>query len=119
MQYTCKIYSEIVTIRKAVLTAPQWSLSGDPFIFEDAFGRRFTFHLNSLHSWDVLEHAIEAHFRGRSGHSKVKRLEYSLFESKLSRPVDRDLDLDMAIMPGQHITMSLVFHREEEAKGER
>jgi hypothetical protein len=104
------IYREVVAIRSSVnrLARP---LAEDPFILEDAIGRRAPVHLRFIRSWEAFEFVIEDSFRNRPGHGKVRRKEYALNDHASGRMIHRSLDWDDAILPGQEIDMSLKFSR--------
>lgn len=114
LQSNLAIYREVVMIRKHVATAPGWALAEDPFLLEDAVGRVAPVHLRFITSWIAFEAVLEARFEGRKGFSKVRRGDYVLQEDSTEKEVDREMDWDLAFMPGQKINMSLVFRREQQ-----
>lgn len=109
MQTNVNIFSEVVFIRRRLATIPVWSLAEEPFVLEDAIGRRAPVHLRFITSWKAFESVIENRFEGRRGHSKVRKREYVLLEDGTAQEIDRTQDWDLAVMPGQFITMSMVF----------
>lgn len=114
LQSNLSIYREVVMIRKHVATAPGWALAEDPFLLEDALGRVAPVHLRFITSWTAFEAVLEARFEGRKGFSKVRRGDYVLQEDATAQEVDREMDWDLAFMPGQKINMSLIFRREQQ-----
>lgn len=104
------IYREVVAIRSSInmLGRP---LAEDPFILEDAIGRRAPVHLRFITSWEAFESVIEFRFKDRPGYGKVCKKEYVLNDHATGKIIRRSLDWDEAILPGEEIDMSLKFSR--------
>lgn len=106
------IYREVVTLRIAFSRYVDRPLLEDPFILEDAIGRIAPVHLRFINSWDAFQAVMEIRFQGKQGFKKICRKEYNLQESPTGREVDLSEDFQDAFLPGQKITMSLIFKRE-------
>lgn len=106
------IYREVLALHSAFLKHVDRPLGEDPFILEDAIGRVAPVHLRFINSWKAFQAVMEIRFQGKQGLKKICRKEYVLQESATGREVDLSLEFDDAILPGQKITMSLVFKRD-------
>ena len=115
MQSNFAIFHEVVYIRRRLATMPAWSLAEEPFTLEDAIGRRAPVHLAFITSWRAFDAVIDARFEGRQGHSKVKKGEYVLLEEGTAQEVDQNRNWELAVMPGQFITMSMLFRDDQAA----
>jgi len=105
------IYREVVALRTAFSKQVDRPLLEDPFILEDAIGRVAPVHLRFINSWAAFHAVMEIRFQGKQGLRKIVKKEYVLQESATGREVDFKLDFEDAFMPGQKITMSLIFKR--------
>lgn len=106
------IYREVVALRSAFSKHVDRPLLEDPFILEDAIGRIAPVHLRFINSWAAFQAVMEIRFQGKQGLKKVCRKEYVLQESATGREVDFRRAFEDAILPGQKITMSLIFKRD-------
>jgi hypothetical protein len=88
------------------------SLFTEPFVLEDAIGRKFPVHLQCIISWEALEAVLETRFRGVQGHDKVQRGHWSLQDHATGRDISRRRNWEGAFLPGQRVDMSLLFTRE-------
>ncbi|TID21434.1 hypothetical protein E6O75_ATG04829 [Venturia nashicola] len=106
-----RIYREVVAIRTAVDQIGR-PLSEDPFTLDNPIGRNFPVHLRFITSWEAFESVMELNFKGRRGLRKVKRKDYILHEQATNKEIMRAQDWDDAFLPGQSVTMSLIFRDE-------
>ena len=105
------IYREVVALRSAFSKHVDRPLLEDPFILEDAIGRIAPVHLRFINSWAAFQAVMEIRFQGKQGLRKICRKEYVLQESATGKEIDLSLDFDDAFLPGQRVTMSLIFKR--------
>lgn len=103
------IYREVVALRSAFTKHVDRPLLEDPFILEDAIGRIAPVHLRFIHSWAAFQAVMEIRFQGKQGLKKIIDKDYTLQDSATGREVDPSLAFEDAFLPGQIITMSLVF----------
>jgi hypothetical protein len=106
------IYREVIALRSAFSKHVDRPLLEDPFILEDAIGRIAPVHLRFINSWTAFQAVMEIRFQGKQGLRKICRKEYVLQESATGKEVDLSLNFEDAFLPGQKITMSLVFKRD-------
>lgn len=106
-----RIYREIVAIRTAVNQIGR-PLAEDPFTLDDPIGRKFPVHLRFIASWEAFESVMELNFKGRRGSRKVKNKDYILHDQATNKEIIRAQDWDNAFLPGQRVTMSLIFRDE-------
>jgi hypothetical protein len=106
------IYRQVVALRSAFSKYVDRPLLEEPFLLEDAIGRIAPVHLRFINSWTAFQAVMEIRFQGKQGLRKICRREYVLQESATGRDVDLSLDFEDAFLPGQKITMSLVFKRD-------
>lgn len=79
------------------------------FTFEDALGRVTQIDMVYVSSWDAFEGMLEACFRDYPGHDKVAKKDYVFQDQKTSKELQRSIPWSRAILPGQHVNMSLIF----------
>jgi hypothetical protein len=103
------IYREIVALRSAFSKQVDRPLTEDPFMLEDAIGRIAPVHLRFINSWSAFQAVMEIRFEGKQGVLKICRKEYILQDMATGREVDMSLNFEDAFLPGQKVTMSLVF----------
>jgi hypothetical protein len=103
------VYHKVVTLCSAFSKHVDRPLPEDPFLLDDAIGCIAPVHLRFINSWSAFQTAMEIRFQGKQGLRKILRMEYVLRESATERDVDLSLNFEDAILPGQKITMSLVF----------
>ncbi|KAF2269728.1 hypothetical protein CC78DRAFT_238599 [Lojkania enalia] len=110
------IYCEVKNIRLAFANQVYRPLSEDPFVLEDALGRIAPVHLRLINSWETFHAVIELRFLGKQGSGKISRREYVLQEQATGKDVDMSEDFQDAFLPGQRISMSLVFEHDATPK---
>lgn len=86
----------------------EWPLRDEHFVLEDATGRAFPIPLKTVTSWDLFEHILQEHFKGRTGAHRVVRRRYMLSERATSMEVDRATTWANAFRPYQRIDMSIL-----------
>jgi len=106
------IYRELVSIRSIIATQVHRPLIEEPFVLEDAIGRFAPVHLRLINSWEIFQAVMERRFEGKKGYFKIKRKEYALQILSNGREIDMSLDFEDAFLPGQTVTMSLVFEHD-------
>jgi hypothetical protein len=103
------IYREVLAIRSSFTIQVNRSLCEDPFILEDAIGRKAPVHLRFITSWEAFDSVMEIRFQGKQGLSKIQKKEYILQESATKTEISRSFDFSDSFLPGQKISMALVF----------
>lgn len=83
------IYREVVAIRSALSPHVSRSPDEEPIILEDAIGRVAPVHLRFITSWDAFDAVLDIRFKGKEGHDKVRRREFTLQERATGREIDR------------------------------
>lgn len=81
----------------------------EPLILTDALGRVAPIHLEFINSWDVLESALEARFRGLPGERKIRQREYALQDRSSQLDIARSASFESSFLPGRMVDMSMVF----------
>ncbi|KAK1754244.1 hypothetical protein QBC47DRAFT_403629 [Echria macrotheca] len=107
-----QVHAGVMQIQQAQLSPlMERLLTDEPFVLEDAIGRRAPVHLQFINSWDALHAVLEARFRDIQGADKVSRNEYSFQDRATGREVVRTRPWEGAFLPGQRVDMSFVFER--------
>lgn len=78
------------------------------FTIEDALGRVFPIHLNTITSWEAFAFVLSEKFKGVTGARRVRDRRYRLTEHATRREVDRSKSWERAFRPHQKIAMSLL-----------
>jgi hypothetical protein len=106
------IYRELKSLRSAFVVQVDRPLVEDPFILEDAVGRFAPVHLRFINSWPAFDAVMEIRFQGKQGLAKIRKREYVLQESANGKEIDRSIQFEDAFLPGQKVTMSILFKKE-------
>ena len=85
------------------------------FTVEDALGRVFPVHLNTITSWDAFAFVLSEKFRGAPGARRVRDKRYRLIEYATRREVDQTKHWAKAFRPHEKIVMSLLCKESEQA----
>jgi hypothetical protein len=104
-QSTLQIVAAIEKQQKAL---PLQVLLQQPILFTDALNRIAPINLEWINSWDAFFAVLETRFKHR-GISKVRRKEFALQEPSSGRAIAWSKPLDVCLLSGQHITMSMIF----------
>lgn len=78
------------------------------FTIQDAVGREFPIHLNTITSWNAFAFVLSEKFRGVRGARRVRDRRYRLIEQATRREVDQSTNWARAFLPHQKIVMSLL-----------
>ncbi|KAM7192580.1 hypothetical protein V8F20_008789 [Naviculisporaceae sp. PSN 640] len=78
------------------------------FVVQDAIGREFPIHLNTITSWDAFAFVLSEKFRGDKGARRVRHGRYRLNEQATGREIDQTRAWEKAFRPHQKIAMSLL-----------
>jgi hypothetical protein len=106
-------YQAVVNSQAALPSRLERSLIDEPFILEDALGRVAPVHLQFVTSWEAFNAVLEIRFRGLQGHQKIIRQQYGLQDRATGRELEQSRNWERALLPGQRVEMSIVFHSEE------
>lgn len=87
---------------------PPQVLLQKPVIFTDALDRIAPVHLEWITSWESFLVVLEIRFKDL-GRSKIRRQEFTLRETATRRTITFFRPLDVSLMPGQYVEMSMVF----------
>ncbi|KAH4905054.1 hypothetical protein HBI80_096760 [Parastagonospora nodorum] len=87
-------------------------LIDEPFILEDAIGRKAPVHLQFITSWEAFDSILEIRFCGRQGHQKVIHKQYELQDGRTGRNLERSQSWERAFLPVQRVQMSILFHKQ-------
>lgn len=86
-----------------------------PVIFLDPFGKTAPFHLDFIDSSECFMAVLKARFSNAgvssAGLAKLDNHEFSIQDSRRSRPIDLKKNWASVFRPGQNVDMSMVFHR--------
>lgn len=122
MQKTYAFNVDIYRIVKSNESTPashlERSLIQEPFILEDAIGRRHPVYLQWTSSWESFEFTLKGHFRNMQGYKKVQNGEYVFQDHATRRDIDRSKSWTTAFLPGQIVDMSLIFRDWDDQQGE-
>ncbi|KAK0703007.1 hypothetical protein B0T26DRAFT_657301 [Lasiosphaeria miniovina] len=109
LQLGTQTHQAVVAIQTQLPSRLERVLIDDPFILEDAIGRRAPVHLQFINSWEALHAVLEIRFRNIQGADKIGRHEYSLQDHRTGREISRSRAWEGAFLPGQRVDMSLIF----------
>ncbi|KAL8827615.1 MAG: hypothetical protein Q9191_003078 [Dirinaria sp. TL-2023a] len=102
----------MIQIQKAI--PPQVPLQ-QPVVLLDCFGNRAPFHLDFIDSLDCFLAVLKVRFAQagakESGIAKLENHEFSIQDTQRKRFVDLTKPWETVFKPGQHVDMSMVFHR--------
>ena len=121
-----KLLSEGASTYKTFLNSsrrpPRYSekslVSGSYFLLEDGIGRVIPFNMEFVNSWDIFDAVLELIFRGVPGHNMIMNNEYVIEASRDGSEVSRSCPWDVAFLPGQRFTMTMLVNGEiNEAAG--
>lgn len=86
-----------------------------PVIFLDPFGKTAPFHLDFIDSSECFMAVLKARFSNAgvssAGLVKLDNHEFLIQDSRRARPIDLKKKWPSVFRPGQHVDMSMVFHR--------
>lgn len=78
------------------------------FTIEDALGRVFPIHLNTITSWEAFGFVLSEKFKGAAGARRVRDKRYRLTEHATRREIDQSNNWERTFRPHQKIVMSLL-----------
>ncbi|KAK4210533.1 hypothetical protein QBC37DRAFT_292254 [Rhypophila decipiens] len=104
---------------RLLLTSFQQRAPEDRYYFtiQDAIGREFPIHLNTITTWDAFAFVLSEKFRDARGARRVRMRRYRLIEQAIRREIDQSKAWDKAFLPHQKIVISLLC-KDAEAKAE-
>jgi hypothetical protein len=110
---TVAIYNMLSELKTTCLPGyAERSLFSEPVVLEDATGRICPVHLDFILSWEAFDAVIEMRFRGRQGHEMIQNGDWALQDHVTGREISRKRNWGRAVLPGQRVDMSMLFHRE-------
>jgi hypothetical protein len=117
------IVSQVFTITGTTLSAVQRIEERLPshsekflirtFTLEDAIGRVTCIDMIFVSSWEALDAMLEGCFRAYPGHKKVANKEYAFQDQKTNMEIKRSIPWSGALIPGQYVTMGLIFRKRQ------
>lgn len=108
-----QIHNTVMALQARLPSSLERTLVDDPFILEDALGRKAPVHLQFIDSWDSLHAVLEIRFRRLQGAGKVARKEYVLQDCRTGQDITPSRPWAGAFLPGQRVNMSMVFKHVE------
>lgn len=78
------------------------------FTVEDALGRVFPIHLNTITTWEAFAFVLTEKFKNGAGARRVRDKRYRLIEFATRREIDQGNNWERTFRPHQKITMSLL-----------
>ncbi|XXG93972.1 hypothetical protein Hte_000222 [Hypoxylon texense] len=105
---TQQIYAVVLEIRTSITSAPdiRWTFLQDPFIVEDALGRKFP--VPSEYDYSLLDVIIKHKFQDGPGAEQVAAGDYEIMDAKNRQHV---LSTNSWLRPGCSITMAILVGR--------
>ena len=96
-------------------TVPPQVLLQQPVVLLDPFGRMAPFHLDFIDSSECFMAVLKARFSGAgvtpSGLSKLENHDFLIQDTRRRRSIDLNKNWHSVFRPGQHVEMSMIFHR--------
>lgn len=94
---------------------PSQVLLQQPVILLDPFGKTAPFHLDFIDSSECFIAVLKARFSNAgvtsAGLTKLENRDFLIQDTRRRRPIDLDKRWEAAFRPGQHVDMSMIFHR--------
>ena len=78
------------------------------FTIDDALGRLFPIHLNTITSWEAFAFVLSEKFKGAAGARRVRDKRYRLTEHATRREIDQSNNWERTFRPHQKIVMSVL-----------
>ncbi|KXX78308.1 hypothetical protein MMYC01_206239 [Madurella mycetomatis] len=114
MSLSFQMHNGVMALQTRLPSSLERTLVDDPFILEDALGRKAPVHLQFIDSWDSLHAVLKIRFRSLQGADKVARKEYVLQDCRTGRDITPSRPWAGTFLPGQRVNMSMVFKHVEQ-----
>ncbi len=109
LSLSSQISAAVMTLQTGLPSSLERSLADEPFILEDALGRKAPVHLQFIDSWDALHAVLEIRFQNLQGAEKVAGKEYVLQDHRTGRDILPSRPWVGTFLPGQRVEMSMIF----------
>lgn len=94
---------------------PPQVLLQQPVILLDPFGKTAPFHLDFIDSSECFIAVLKARFTNAgvtpAGLTKLENRDFLIQDTRRRRQIDLDRNWEAVFRPGQHVDMSMIFHR--------
>jgi hypothetical protein len=105
---------ELSSFRSLLTSLRQCPVDEFYFTVEDAIGRVFPVHLNTITSWEAFAFIMSERFKDAPGARRVRQRLYKLIEHATDREVDQRKNWKKAFRPQQKIVMSLLCKQKDD-----
>lgn len=110
VQTNLRIFQMVLDIHQFTLRLPAQVQRQQPVYMIDAFGKESPFHLEFVRSPEALISILKVNLKSTGcGPGMIDRGDFAIRKVGASRDVDLTADWDTCFLPGDHVTMSMVF----------